>query len=113
MSSPAAVVQRQLEAYNARDLDAFLATYADDVRIWRLADAQPLFEGRAQVAAHYGGKVFQRAGLRAEVVSRLLLGSKVIDHERATWDGLAEPIEAVAIYEVRDGLIRNVWFVEP
>ena len=27
---PATLVQRQLDAYNARDLDAILATYADD-----------------------------------------------------------------------------------
>jgi hypothetical protein len=33
----------------------------------------------------------------------------VLDHERITGDG--EPFEAVAIYEVRDGLIRKVWFV--
>ena len=30
--SPAAVVQRQLDAYNARDLDALIATYAADAR---------------------------------------------------------------------------------
>ena len=30
--SPEAVVQRQLDAYNARDIDALLATYAPDAR---------------------------------------------------------------------------------
>lgn len=29
---PEAVVQRQLDAYNARDLEAWLATYAEDAR---------------------------------------------------------------------------------
>lgn len=33
--SAEAVVQRQLEAYNARDLEAFVAQYADDVELYR------------------------------------------------------------------------------
>ena len=37
---------------------------------------------------------------------------KVIDHERVI--GIRDgPMEAVAVYEVRDGLIRNVWFFFP
>ena len=33
MTSPEAIVQRQLEAYNARDLERFVACYGDDVRV--------------------------------------------------------------------------------
>ena len=33
MRSPASVIEAQLEAYNRRDIDAFAATYAPDVRI--------------------------------------------------------------------------------
>jgi hypothetical protein len=33
-SDPAAVVQRQLDAYNARDVDALLATYAEDAQMF-------------------------------------------------------------------------------
>jgi putative hydrolase of HD superfamily len=31
-NDPAAVVQRQLDAFNARDLDALLAAYAEDAQ---------------------------------------------------------------------------------
>ena len=34
----AAVVQRQLDAYNARDVDALLATYADDAQTFEIVD---------------------------------------------------------------------------
>ena len=41
-----------------------------------------------------------------------MLGNKVIDHERVV--GIKEvPIEAVAVYEVVDGLIETVWFFYP
>ena len=51
-------------------------------------------------------------GLHATIVNRMVLGNKVIDHERVV--GIKEvPIEAVAVYEVADGLIRAVWFFYP
>ena len=33
---PAALAQRQLDAYNAHDLEAFLACYAYDVEVYEL-----------------------------------------------------------------------------
>jgi len=42
----------------------------------------------------------------------MVAGNKVVDHERIV--GLeAEPVEAIAVYEVVDGLIRTVWFFSP
>jgi len=32
MKSPEEIVQQQLDAYNARDIDAILATYAEDAQ---------------------------------------------------------------------------------
>jgi hypothetical protein len=45
---PEAVVQRQLDAYNARDLDALLATYASDARQYALP-ATLLATGHAEI----------------------------------------------------------------
>ena len=42
----------------------------------------------------------------------MVLGNKVIDHERVA--GIKDvPIEAVAVYEVAADLIRTVWFFYP
>jgi hypothetical protein len=35
MTEAESVVQRQVDAYNRRDLDGFLACYADDAKLWR------------------------------------------------------------------------------
>jgi hypothetical protein len=49
--------------------------------------------------------------LRAELVGRLVVGSKVCDHERIT--GLVDhAVEALVTFEVQDGLIRRVWFFD-
>ena len=54
------------------------------------------------------GTLARTPQLHAELLHRSVLGDKVIDHERIT--GLrSEPVEAVAAYLVRDGLIQNVW----
>jgi hypothetical protein len=105
------VVQRQLEAYNARDLERFVATYAEDIKIYRLPATEPAISGKAQLAQVYRER-FSSPLLHAEILTRIVLGNKVIDHERVR--GIREtPLEALAIYEVISGLIQTVWFVYP
>ena len=105
------VVQRQLEAYNARDLDRFAATYSDDIRIWRLPATEPAITGQAQLREVYRQR-FASPTLHAKILARVVLGNKVIDHERIV--GIREePIEALAIYQVDGDLISTVWFFYP
>ena len=110
--TPEQLVQRQVEAYNARDVVRFAATYAEDVQIFRMPGREATLSGRAALAEHYGRNRFQNPKLHAEIVKRIVLGNKVIDHERVV--GIEEhPVEVVAVYEVSGGLIRNVWFFAP
>jgi hypothetical protein len=110
---PEEVIDRQLDAYNRRDIAGFAATYADTVRILDADNARPPLVGIQELREVYGGKVFTRAGLKAEIRTRMVVGNKVIDHELTTWAGLPAPMESVVVYEVVDGLIQNVWFFEP
>jgi hypothetical protein len=109
--SAQAVVQRQLDAYNARDLDALMATYAPGV----LAYEHPvtlLANGAAELRARQALR-FQEPNLHARLLNRIVLGNTVIDHEMVTRT-FAEgtgTLEMTAIYEVRDGLIARAWFM--
>lgn len=108
--TPEQLVQEQLDAYNARDLARFASTFADDVVSYRLPDREPMLRGKAALAEHYATQRFNLPALHADLVARIVMGNKVIDHERI--HGVREvPYEAVAIYEVRQGLISTVWFV--
>jgi len=102
-------VQRQLDAYNDRDLERFVACYAEDVRVFRMPATEPALVGKAAFGEFYRTKRFNEPGLRAELLSRMAFGNKVIDHERIVGLGAA-PLEAAAVYEVKDGLIATVWF---
>lgn len=107
--TPEQAVQHQFDAYNAHDLERFLAAYADDVIVYRLPSNEPAFTGRAQMAEFYGTQRFSLPALRADLVNRMVIGNVVIDHERV--HGLRErPFDVAASYRVVDGLIRTVWF---
>jgi hypothetical protein len=108
-NSPVDVVQRQLEAYNARDLERFVAQYSDAVQVFRPPATEPAISGKAQFSEYYAANRFNLPGLRAEILARMVLGNRVIDHERV--HGVRDqPLEVAAVYDVVDGLIRTVWF---
>ena len=50
---PAGFAQRQLEAYNAYDLERFVAEYTEAVEVFVLPDAKTVSVGKAVLAAHY------------------------------------------------------------
>jgi len=106
--TPTELIERQLEAYNARDLEAFCATYSPAIRIFRMPATEPAIVGMEKLREVYKAR-FSSAGLHADIVNRIVIGNKVIDHERVV--GIEKnPVEAVAVYEVADGLIQTVWF---
>jgi hypothetical protein len=106
------VVQRQVDAYNDRDLDRFVAEYSDAVVVYRLPATEPALEGKVRFAEFYATQRFNLPRLHAEIVNRIVLGNKVIDHERITGVRPA-PFEIVVIYEVADHLIQRVWSLNP
>jgi hypothetical protein len=107
--NPANPVQRQLEAYNARDLARFVAEYSDDVQVYRPPAAEPVLSGKAAFAAHYASRRFNLPGLHATVVARMVCGNTVVDHEQVA--GVDDEIvETIAVYRVDGGRITTVWF---
>ena len=108
MVNPVAIVQRQLDAYNARDLEKFLAAFGEEVRVFRPPATEPVIAGKEALGAFYATQRFCHDKLHAELLGRIVLGNKVIDHERIT--GVNEPpFEVAVVYEVGDGLIRRLW----
>jgi hypothetical protein len=107
---PASFAQRQLDAYNARDLERFVREYTDDVVVFRLPGTEPIARGKQQLAEHYARHRFNLPELHAALVNRMVFGNKVIDQEYVT--GVpGEPLEVAAIYEVTPAGISKVWFV--
>ena len=110
--TPAAIVQRQLDAYNAHDLDRFAECFSDDVCLFRMPSDTPGTVGKTAMRAFYAEHRFSIPGLRAELLNRIVLGDTVADHERI--HGLGEqPSEVMAVYRIIDGVIASVRFFYP
>jgi uncharacterized protein (TIGR02246 family) len=107
---PADVAQAQLDAYNVQDLDRFCAFYAPHVVVAEL-NGEVTLRGRDAFRARYAEIFAQNPQNRAELVGRMVIGNRVIDHERVTRKA-GETFDVAAIYTIADGLIVRVDFVK-
>lgn len=109
--TPESIVQHQLDAYNARDVDALMATYAEDVQQFEYPDSL-LCSGAAQLRERMTARLSD-SHLHARLIHRAVMGNVVIDHEEVirTFPEGTGKIELVAIYEVRDGKIATARFI--
>ncbi|PRX54344.1 nuclear transport factor 2 family protein [Flagellimonas meridianipacifica] len=103
-----AVVKKQLDAYNARDIDAFMDTYTNDIKLYDFPNS--LFsEGEEKMREGYGSFFENTPDLNCEIKNRMVIGNKVIDEEYLTMNG--SNFSAAAIYEVENGKIAKVTFL--
>jgi len=107
--SPADLAQRQLNAYNLRNIDAFLEPYSDDVEVYKYPD-QLLFEGKETMREQYGKMFDSTPNLHCELVGRITQGNIVIDQERVQFGD--KIMEAIAIYHVENNKIKKVYFIQ-
>ena len=106
-----AVVQRQLDAYNARDIGALLAVYADDAQVFE-HPATLLATGSAALRERFLVR-FQEPNLHAALLKRMVMGNIVVDHEEVTRtfsEGTGK-LALVMIYEVTNGRITKAWSI--
>ena len=103
-------MERQLAAYNERDIDAFIACFDERVLV-EDAGGRLIARGAGELRQMYGPLFRDRPELRAELVLRERLGDYVVDVEVVTGLG-PEPQRGVAIYRLDDeGRIAHVRFI--
>jgi hypothetical protein len=103
-------VQKQLEAYNARDIDAFMGWWADDCQYYEFP-GRLLASGAAEIRERHLAR-FKDSNLLGTLVKRIAVANVVVDQEVVTRtfpEGSGE-IDVVAIYEVENGKIAKAWF---
>ncbi len=108
--SPSDVVQAQLDAYNAKDIDALLDTYAVDAEQFTL-HGECLARGREDMRPRFLAR-FAEPDLHAKLLSRTVMAGVVVDHERITRnfpEGIGT-VEMLCVYEVVAGRIRKASF---
>ena len=98
-------VEEHIEAYNARDLDRFVACFSPDCR---MEDARGvvLARGHADIRAGFGRLFDENPTLRCDVVHRARVGEYVVDEELITGREGGEQ-RGVVVSHVSGGLIDH------
>lgn len=106
--TPTDLAQRQLNAYNFRNIDAFLEPYADDVAVYMYPD-KLLYTGKETMRKEYTSMFEKMPNLHCELKERIVQGNIVIDKELVQFGD--EILEAVAIYHIENNKIKKVYFM--
>jgi hypothetical protein len=111
---PTQIVQKQLDAYNRRDIDAFIAVFAEDACGYELGSTTPMLSGKAAIRARYEQLFANSPKLHSDVVTRVALGRTVIDLERIIGrNGSDQIVDLMLIYEVIGGRIQRFHVARP
>ncbi|MCW5517037.1 nuclear transport factor 2 family protein [Muriicola sp. Z0-33] len=102
------IVQQQLDAYNARDIDSFMETYTKEVQLLNFPN-ELISEGKDKMYESYKSFFESTPDLNCEIKNRIIIGNMVIDEEFITMNNTN--FSAVAIYEVENGKIAKVTFL--
>lgn len=103
------LAQEQLEAYNKRDIEAFLKPYATNVKVYTFPN-ELNYEGIDEMRKRYTAMFEKTKDLHCKIISRIVKENVVIDEELVTANG--NTFRAVAIYEIEDGKIVTVRFLK-
>lgn len=105
----AAVVARQLDAYNRQAVDEFVACFSEEVEIVR-EGSPDVMKGRAAMRESYAAMFAKFPQNKATVTQRMVVGQHAVDEELVEGrDG--PPFRTIAVYTITDGLISHVRFL--
>lgn len=114
LQNPEEIVQKQLDTYNARDIEGFMSVMSQDVTLINHADQKIIAEGIEEVHGIYTNLFQKSPKLHSQLTNRIVMGNKVIDHESITGRmGSDEVIELVVIYEVAKDKIFKITVLRP
>jgi hypothetical protein len=105
------IVQKQLDAYNEQDLEAYVSFFAEDCIISGLNGA-PTETSRSALRARYARAFAQFPRNKALLKNRIAVGNTVVDQELVIRAPGGEAFEIIAIYSFKDGLISRVDFAK-
>ena len=104
------LVQQQVNGYNLRNIEAFVAPYSDTVVVYN-ANGSVLMKGKETIRTEYTKYFNKVPEVHCQIVNRMVLGNTVVDQERIT-SASHKPTEAIAVYKIEHGKIVTVHFIE-
>lgn len=110
-----AIISSYIEAYNQRDVQAMAALMHPDVE-WLSVEGrevQVIANGRDDLVAQMRAYVASPSATTSTLEGAVANGPYLAVREIARWrrdDGSMAEQSSLAVYEIRDGLVRRVWY---
>jgi len=103
------LIEKQIAAFNARDIEGFLACFTSDARILDAAGTL-MAQGSEGIRQMYASLFANSPDLHSEITNRIQIGGWVIDDEHTTGfvlPGYPTELRAVVVNHVVDGKIAQ------
>ncbi|MCQ8878859.1 nuclear transport factor 2 family protein [Pseudoalteromonas shioyasakiensis] len=109
-----AVIEQLIKAYNARNIEAFVGMYDENVEFYAFPN-ELLFKGKEKLIARYGIMFKKLKCIKSSPIKRIVYGNIVIDHELSETCSTDPKVvdkrsELVSSYEIENGKITKVLF---
>lgn len=103
------LLDKQIVAYNARDIDTLVNTCAPDVRVYNHPN-ELQYSGRDELRQRYMRLFAKAPNVHGVSVRRIVYGNFVVDEAHVT--GLPDGTEKdlMGIFEIRDQQVVAAWF---
>lgn len=110
-ADPEDVVRAYTDAANEGDLDRFLSLYDPSIRKFRFP-GQMTSEGIDHNRQSYARSFAANPDLHVEILELIRLGDKVMVHDRVTGLANGTTSDELTVYQVENGRITNILYVE-
>ncbi|QLJ10274.1 nuclear transport factor 2 family protein [Pseudoalteromonas sp. JSTW] len=109
-----AVIEQVIAAYNARNIEAFIKMYDENVEFYAFPN-ELMFTGKEKLIARYGIMFKKLKCIKSSPIKRIVLGNIVIDHELSETcsqdpNVVDKRSEFVTSYQIENGKITKVLF---
>ncbi|MBC8044334.1 MAG: nuclear transport factor 2 family protein [Rhizobacter sp.] len=104
------LIDRLVAAYNRCDARAFADCFEENVSVFE-HPGTPAQQTREEIFQYYRQLFDQYPQNRTEILHRITIGNRIIDHERVRRHPESEAFEVLAIYDLGERLIKRLDFI--
>ncbi|HET6331098.1 MAG TPA: SgcJ/EcaC family oxidoreductase [Holophagaceae bacterium] len=105
-----AIVQRQMDAYNAHDAKAYTACFTPDAQFVRHPGITAL-SGQDEIYKSFAKFFREHKDARLRVIYRSELGPTTVIEHQVTEGADKNALPGLVIYKIQNGLIAAAWIV--
>lgn len=106
--TPEEIVQASVDAYNAHDVEAYVACFAPAATFGHLG-GRILLDSREAMNGFYAMQFSERPNIQCSVKQRSVMGPFVVDLQALSGEGMPA-MEAMVVHEIREERIVKVWY---